>query len=132
MQGILHFFDGRGREAFFVVRFKVWLGLGRLALGGVGEVTFAFEAAGGEARKGVEHTQEIKRVNFDGLAEGIGADFSDGFTDESGGDFVGGLENVDSLLLFGEAEGQLETLAGFFEQADLIEMILVTAASPAF
>jgi hypothetical protein len=108
MQGVFHFLDGTGGDAFF----GFWLLLlfeASLVLGLIGEVSFAFETAGGEPGEGVEHTQEIERVEFDGFAKRIGADFGDCVANEGGGDFMGGLEGVDASLLAGEVQSELET-----------------------
>ena len=45
-----------------------------VALGLVGKVAFAFEAAGSESGKGVEHAQEVERIEFDGLTERVGGE----------------------------------------------------------
>ena len=102
-----------------------------MALGLVTEVPFAFEAAGSETGKGVEHAQEVERIELEGLTERVGADFGDGFADEGGGDFMGGLEDVDALFLAGEVEGEFVAQAGFVEEAEFAEVVLVAALFPA-
>jgi hypothetical protein len=125
----LHFFEGFAGKAGLFAR-----GLELFEFGGafdlVGEVALAFEAAGGEAGEGVEHAQEINRVEFDGIAEGIGAEFSDGLADETGGGFVSGLERIDRLVFTGEIEDEFVTEAGLGNQALLTEVVVIAAVSP--
>src|ERR1700757_2791080 len=62
-------------EHFVFLRLLLLLKAG-VPLSLVGKVALAFEAAGSEAGKGVECAQEVERVELDGLAEGVSADFS--------------------------------------------------------
>ena len=130
MESIFHFLYRAGGDALFWFGLLMLLGVS-VSLWQLREVSFAFEAAGSEAGKGIEHTQEVQRVGLDGLAQGIGTDFGNGFADEGGGNFMGGLEGVDTLFFAGKVEGQFEAGAGFVEEAEFAEMFLVAAFFPA-
>jgi len=117
-------------EHFFFLRFLLLRKAGD-ALSLVGKVALAFEAAGSEAGKGVECAQEVERVELDGLAEGVSADFSDGIADLGGGNFMGGLEDIDALLLAGEVEGEFVAEAGVVQEAQFTEIILIAGLFPA-
>jgi hypothetical protein len=67
---------------------------------------------------------------LNGFAEGIGAEFSDNFADETGGDFVGGLERIDRLVFAGEIEDEFVAEAGLGEEALLAEVVVIAALSP--
>jgi len=126
---ISHLSDGGFGEALFAAgALLLFQANGALCLS-INE-GLAFESAGGNAGKGIEHAQEVEGIGLDGLAQSVGADFSDGLANEGGGDFVSALKNIDTLVLAGEVERELMTKSVFIEQAEFFEKILVTAGFP--
>ena len=100
------------------------------AVGLIGEVPLAFEAARGEAGKAVEHTDEVGRIVFASGAEGIGANVSEGFADEGGGDFAWSLEAVDAVTVAEEIDSEFLAGAAGFDALLLLEPLLMAPIFP--
>ncbi len=125
----IHFLEDGFGEAFFGVGTFLGTEAGEV-LGVVIEVAFAFEAASGEAGKGIEHAQQVERVGLERLADGGGTNFGDGLANQRGGDFVGGLERVDAGGLVDDVQGEFVADAVFIEEAEFLEEIVVAAGAP--
>lgn len=102
-----------------------------IALGILGQIALALEAAVGEAGEGVEHAEVVKRIGGEGFAQGIGAGIGDDFADLCGGKLLGGLEAVDWVRAGQEIKGMFLPKAALIAEALLAQVVLVAACVPA-
>ena len=63
-----------------------------------GEVTVAFEPAGGEASKGIQHAEVVEGIRDEGVAQDVRAENGDRFANLGGGNLLSGLKAVDGTL----------------------------------
>ena len=100
------------------------------AYGFVGEMALAFEAASGDAGKGVEHAKVVQGIGNEGFAENFCADIGDDSANLRGSELLGGLEAADALLFAHEVEGEFLAQTTLLEETLLAEIILVSARFP--
>ena len=96
----------------------------------VGEMALAFEAAGGDAGKGVEHAEVVQGIGDEGFAEDFCANICDDSANLRGSELLGGLEAADALLFADEIKGELLAETTLLKETLLAEIILVSARFP--